>query len=64
MPYASQGINDKKETNKIREVTSYRTEDYKLVVSMNKERPMSKSPLYSKYDIQKYDLHPNYASPA
>jgi nitric oxide reductase NorQ protein len=60
MPYASQGVKDNKESNKIREVTSYRTEDYKLVVSMNKERPMSKSPLYSKYDIQKYDLHPNY----
>jgi nitric oxide reductase NorQ protein len=28
---------------------------------MNKERPMSKSPLYDKYDIQKYDLHPNFS---
>lgn len=59
LSYGHQGLKEK-ELSKIREVTSIRKDDYSVVVSMNKERPMSQSPLYSKYDIQRYDLHPNY----
>ena len=32
-----------------------------MTVSLDKERPMSTSPLYNKYNIQKYDLHPNFS---
>jgi nitric oxide reductase NorQ protein len=45
----------------VQEVTSLRRDKFRVTVSLNKERPMSKSPLYDKYDIRKYDLHPNYS---
>lgn len=42
-------------------VSSAQRPNGKISVSINKERPMSQSPLYHKYDIKKYDLHPNYS---
>jgi nitric oxide reductase NorQ protein len=42
-------------------VSSARLGNSKISVSIDKERPMSQSPLYNKYEIQKYDLHPNYS---
>jgi nitric oxide reductase NorQ protein len=60
LSYGHQGQREKTEITKIEEVSSLRREKFKVMVSLNKERPMSKSPLYEKYDIQRYDLHPNY----
>ncbi|RLI10489.1 AAA family ATPase [Candidatus Bathyarchaeota archaeon] len=39
---------------------SVKRKQNKITVRLKKQRAMSKSPLYYKYDIQKYDLHPNY----
>jgi len=61
LSYAHQGLKEKEEASRIEEVTSVRRGENKVTVSMNKERPMSQSPLYHKYAIQKYDLHPNYS---
>lgn len=61
MPYGHQGAKDPQETSRIEVVSSVRRRNGKVLVSINKERPMSESPLYYKYDIQKYDLHPNYS---
>ena len=61
MSYGHQGLKDKSQTSRIEEVTSVRRDKFKVTVSLNKERPMSKSALYGKYDIQKYDLHPNFS---
>ena len=42
-------------------VSSARNEKGKIKVTLDKERPMSQSPLYNRYDIQRYDLHPGYS---
>jgi nitric oxide reductase NorQ protein len=60
LSYGQQGLKDRTETSRVEEVTSVRRQKFKVTVSMNKERNMSKSPLYDKYAIQRYDLHPNY----
>jgi nitric oxide reductase NorQ protein len=54
-------LKEETETSRVEEVASFRREKFKVTVSMNKERPMSQSPLYNKYDITRYDLHPNYS---
>ncbi len=46
--------------SKVEEVMSVKRKQNKITVRLKKQRAMSKSPLYYKYDIQKYDLHPNY----
>lgn len=61
MSYGHQGLKDNIETSKVEEVTALRRQKLKVTVSMIKERQMPKSPLYDKYAIQKYDLHPNYS---
>ena len=61
MSYKHQGLKDNAEESRVQEVTSLRRDKFRVTVSLNKERPMSKSPLYDKYDIRKYDLHPNYS---
>ena len=61
MSYGHQGLKDTNERTMVEEVASFRREKSKVTVSINKERPMSKSPLYNKYDIQRYDLHPNFS---
>jgi nitric oxide reductase NorQ protein len=58
--YGHQGLKED-EISRVEEVSSLRRDKFKVTVSLNKERPMSKSPLYEKYDIQRYDLHPNYS---
>ncbi|MEM2147494.1 MAG: AAA family ATPase [Candidatus Bathyarchaeia archaeon] len=35
----------------------------KITVGITKRKEMSRSPLYNKYDISKYDLHPGYEFP-
>jgi nitric oxide reductase NorQ protein len=61
MSYGHQGLKDQAEASRVEEVSSLRQDKFKVTVSLNKERPMSKSPLYDRYDIQRYDLHPNYS---
>ncbi|MEM2999323.1 MAG: AAA family ATPase [Candidatus Bathyarchaeia archaeon] len=61
MSYGHQGLREEHTISRIEEVSSLRQDRFRVTVSMNKERPMSKSPLYEKYNIQKYDLHPNYS---
>ncbi|MEJ5327523.1 MAG: AAA family ATPase [Candidatus Bathyarchaeia archaeon] len=61
MSYGHQGLREERTISRIEEVSSLRQDLFRVTVSINKERPMSKSPLYNKYDIQKYDLHPNYS---
>ncbi|MCX8153505.1 MAG: AAA family ATPase [Candidatus Bathyarchaeota archaeon] len=61
MSYGHQGLREEHTISRIEEVSSLRQDKFRVTVSINKERPMSKSPLYEKYNIQKYDLHPNYS---
>jgi nitric oxide reductase NorQ protein len=57
--YGHQGLKDK-DTGKVEEVRSSRVKNGKITVRLAKQRVITTSPLYYKYDIQKYDLHPNY----
>jgi len=61
LSYGHQGAKKEQEASRMKVVSSARRGNSKISVSIDKERPMSKSPLYHKYDIQKYDLHPNYS---
>ncbi len=61
MSYSHQGLREKEAASRIQEVSSLRSDKYRVTVSLDKERPMSKCPLYDKYDISKYDLHPNFS---
>ena len=61
MSYGHQGAKEEEETSRTQETTSIRRDNLKITVSIDKERPMSQSPLYNKYEIQRYDLHPNYS---
>ncbi len=49
MSYGHQGIREKTQTSRVKEVSSLKQEKFKVTVSLDKERPMSKSPLYDKY---------------
>jgi len=60
LSYSHQGLRDHGPASRIEEVSTLKRDNFKVTVAMNKERPMSTSPLYYKYDIQKYDLHPNF----
>jgi nitric oxide reductase NorQ protein len=57
--YGHQGLR-KTEVSKVEEVTSSRSDKGKITVRFSKQRAITTSPLYYKYEIQKYDLHPNY----
>ena len=61
MSYGHQGLKEKADASRVQEVSSLKDDKFKVTVSLDKERPMSKSPLYDKYAIQKYDLHPNFS---
>lgn len=61
MSYGHQGMKETEGTSRTQEITSIRRDNLKITVSIDRERPMSQSPLYHKYEIQKYDLHPNYS---
>jgi nitric oxide reductase NorQ protein len=57
--YAHQGIRELGSST-VEEVMALDRDHFKLTVHLTKRKPMSISPLYHKYEIQKYDLHPNY----
>jgi nitric oxide reductase NorQ protein len=59
--YGHQGLKEQTEVSRIRELTTLKQDKSRITVSLDKERAMSKSPLYNKYAIQQYDLHPNYS---
>ena len=61
MSYGHQGLKENEEAGRVQKVTSLHRDNYRITVSIDKERPMSQSPLYYNYDIQKYDLHPGYS---
>ena len=61
MSYGHQGMKETEGTSRTQEISSIRRDNLKITVSIDRERPMSQSPLYHKYEIQKYDLHPNYS---
>ncbi len=61
MSYGHQGLKETAETSKVEDVASFRREKFRIKVSISKEVPMSQSPLYCRYKIQKYDLHPDYS---
>ena len=46
--------------SKVQEVMSTKGRNGKITVHLSKQRTITTSPLYYKYDIQKYDLHPGY----
>jgi nitric oxide reductase NorQ protein len=51
---------NKQDIGKVEEVMSAKRKNSKITVRLAKQRVITTSPLYYKYDIQKYDLHPNY----
>jgi nitric oxide reductase NorQ protein len=59
LAYGHQGL---KETgiSKVEEVMSSKGKNGKITVRLLKQRAITTSPLYYKYEIQKYDLHPSY----
>ena len=61
MSYGHQGLKEKAAASRIQEVSSLKQDKFKVTVSLDKERPMSTSPLYNKYNIQRFDLHPNFS---
>jgi len=61
LSYGHQGVREQTGIGRVQEVTSLRRDNFKVTVSLDKERPMSRCPLYEKYAIQKYDLHPNFS---
>jgi nitric oxide reductase NorQ protein len=61
MVYGHQGLKEKEAASRIQEFSSLKQGKSKITVSLDKERPMSTSPLYNKYNIQRFDLHPNYS---
>jgi len=61
LSYGHQGLREEDSPSRVQRVSTVRRDNYRITVSMEKERPMSQSPLYHKYEIQRYDLHPNYS---
>jgi len=56
--YGHQGLKEH-DVSKVEEVKSSQGRNGKITVRMQKQRAITTNPLYYKYDIQKYDLHPN-----
>jgi len=61
LSYGHQGLKEKAAVSRMKVVSSARNKKGKIKVSIEKERPMSQCPLYNRYDIKRYDLHPGYS---
>jgi len=59
LAYGHQGLKDQ-DVSLVEEVRSTKGPSGKITVRLAKQRVITTSPLFYKYDIQKYDLHPNY----
>jgi nitric oxide reductase NorQ protein len=59
LAYGHQGLKEA-DVSKVEEVMSSKGKNGKITVRLSKQRAITTSPLYEKYEIQKYDLHPNY----
>jgi nitric oxide reductase NorQ protein len=59
LAYGHQGLKEMG-VSKVEEVMSSKGRNGKVTVRLSKQRAITTSPLYYKYEIQKYDLHPNY----
>ena len=57
---ASSLANGARASSKIERVISRKNDKSKITIRYTKNRDRSKPPLYYKYDIQQYDLHPDY----
>src|SRR3989337_2470239 len=57
--YGHQGIQEHG-VGRVEEVRAVKLNDSKITIRLTKQTQMSQSPLYNKYEIKKYDLHPNY----
>ncbi|MEM3798460.1 MAG: hypothetical protein QXY74_08540 [Candidatus Bathyarchaeia archaeon] len=61
--YATDAFKASREYSVKTESVSLKRGNSKVTVSVTRRRQMSESPLYHKYDIAKYDLHPGYVFP-
>jgi len=61
--YGTDALKEEKKWSFLEEATSLRSNKFRVTVNVRKRRVMSKSPHYYKYDIEKYNLHPNYEFP-
>jgi nitric oxide reductase NorQ protein len=59
LAYGHQGLKEMG-VSKVEEVMSSKGRNRKVTVRLSKQKAITMSPLYYKYEIQKYDLHPNY----
>lgn len=59
LAYGQQGLKEMG-VSKVEEVMSSKGRNGKVTVRLSKQRAITTSPLYYKYEIQKYDLHPSY----
>jgi len=59
LAYGQQGLKEMG-VSKVEEVMSSKGRNGKVTVRLSKQRVITTSPLYYKYEIQKYDLHPSY----
>jgi len=59
LAYGHEGLKEQI-SSKVEEVKSSRGRNGKITVRLAKQRAITTSPLYDKYEIQDYDLHPNY----
>lgn len=61
--YATDALKASKQYSVKTESVSLKRGNTKVTLSVTKRRQMSESPLYHRYDIAKYDLHPGYVFP-
>ena len=56
----SNAANSARASSKVEKVISRKNNDGKINIKLTMNRDKSRSPLYNKYNIQQYDLHPGY----
>jgi len=61
--YGTDALKSKRKGRYAEEISALKRERFKITVAVRKKKEMSKSPHYHKYDIGKYNLHPDYEFP-
>jgi hypothetical protein len=59
--YGKQELKEKQGTIRIEEAFSLKQDKFKVTVCLDKERLMTTTPFYNKYNIQQFDLHPTFS---